>query len=89
MERLTERDEYGNADIIGVDIEDFQLSLDYEEFCKVTDALNKLADYEDREQGCVHCIGINMPMWWSDASNPSGEFIFTNFCPSCGRNLRT
>lgn len=47
MERLTERDEYGNADIIGVDSADLQLNLSYEEFNRVTEALNKLAAYED------------------------------------------
>lgn len=50
MERLTKRDEYGNADIIGVDSEDLQLNLSFDEFNKVTAALNKLADYEDLEE---------------------------------------
>lgn len=50
MERLTERDEFGNADIIGVDIDDLQLNLDFEQMNKVTDALNKLAEYEDAEE---------------------------------------
>lgn len=45
--RLTERDEYGNADIIGVDSADLQLNLSYGEFNRVTEALNKLAAYED------------------------------------------
>lgn len=47
MERFTERDEYGNADIIGVDSFDLQGGLHFEDFNKVTDALNRLADYED------------------------------------------
>jgi hypothetical protein len=47
MKRLTERDEYGNADIIDVDNIAFQCNLYFEELNKVTDALNKLADYED------------------------------------------
>jgi hypothetical protein len=47
MKRLTERDEYGNADIIGVDSEELQLNLEFKEFNLVTDALNKLAAYED------------------------------------------
>ena len=50
MERLTERDEFGNADIIGVDNEDLQINLDFAEFNKVTVALNKLAEYEDMEE---------------------------------------
>lgn len=49
MNRLTERDEYGNADIIGVDSEDLQLNLDFEGFNRVTEALNRLAAYEDTE----------------------------------------
>lgn len=47
MERLTERDEFGNADIIGVDSADLQLNLEYNEFNLVTSALNRLAAYED------------------------------------------
>lgn len=47
MERLTERDEFGNADIIGVDSMDLQCNLEFDEFNKVTNALNKLAEYED------------------------------------------
>lgn len=50
MERLTERDEFGNADIIGVDSMDLQQNLGFEEFNKVTDALNKLAEYEELEE---------------------------------------
>lgn len=50
MKRLTERDEFGNADIIGVDSEDLQCNLTFDEFNIVTDAMNKLADYEDLEE---------------------------------------
>ncbi len=50
MERLTERDEFGNADIIGVDGMDLQCNLEFDEFNKVTNALNKLAKYEDLEE---------------------------------------
>ena len=49
MERLTERDEYGNADIVGVDSGELQLNLEFEEFNLVTGALNRLAEYEDTE----------------------------------------
>jgi len=44
---LTERDEYGNADIIGVDSAELQLNLEFDELNRVTDALNRLAAYED------------------------------------------
>ena len=50
MERLTQYDEFGNADIIGVDSEELQINLDYAELNRVTNALNKLAKYEDLEE---------------------------------------
>lgn len=50
MERLTERDEFGNANIIGVDSMDLQCNLGFDEFKRVTNALNKLAEYEDLER---------------------------------------
>lgn len=50
MERLTRRDEFGNASIIGVNSADIRLNLFCDEFNKVTDALNKLAEYEDLEE---------------------------------------
>jgi len=50
MGRLTKRDEFGNADIIGVNSMDLQCNLEFDEFNKVTNALNKLARYEDLEE---------------------------------------
>lgn len=50
MGRFTERDEFGNADIIGVESACLQENLNCKEFNKVTNALNKLADYEDLEE---------------------------------------
>ncbi|HZJ98787.1 MAG TPA: hypothetical protein VFC79_02205 [Tissierellaceae bacterium] len=47
MNNLTMRDEYNNADIIGVDSEKLQDGLTFKEFNYMTKALNKLADYED------------------------------------------
>ena len=49
-ERLTERDEYGNADIIGADSSELQGSLEFNELNLVTNALNKLADYEEADR---------------------------------------
>ena len=46
-ERLTVRDEYGNADIIGVDSADLQLNLGFKELNIVTNTLNRLAEFED------------------------------------------
>ena len=48
MDRYTERDEYGNADIIGVDSADLQLNLDFDDMNRVTEALNRFADLEDK-----------------------------------------
>lgn len=45
--RLTERDEWGNADIIGVDSGNLQGNLMGNEFNRVTLALNRFADLED------------------------------------------
>lgn len=49
MNRLTERDEFGNADIIGVESADLQENLEFAEFNMVTTALNRLAEYEELE----------------------------------------
>lgn len=46
--RCTSRDEYGNANIDGVDMT-FLLGLPYEEMVLVTQAFNRLADFEDAE----------------------------------------
>lgn len=48
MQRLTVRDEFGNANIKGVDMT-FLFSLPYEELVILTEAFNKLADYEDKD----------------------------------------
>lgn len=49
MKRLTERDEYGNADIIALDdvMPEIYAELSFDEANGLTDALNRLADYED------------------------------------------
>lgn len=46
--RMTERDEWGNADIIGVDSGNLQGNLMGDEFNRVTLALNRFADLEDK-----------------------------------------
>ena len=45
--RLTKRDEYRNADIIGVDGEELYFNLEFDKFKLTTEALNRLARYED------------------------------------------
>lgn len=68
MKRLTERDEFGNADLVGVDSADLQLNLEFEEFNKVTEALNLLATYEDLKltpheiKSLLHDGGIGIAM---------------------------
>ena len=49
MKRLTERDEYGNADIIALAdvMPEIYASLSFAETNALTEALNRLADYED------------------------------------------
>lgn len=47
MKRFTERDEFGNADIIGIDSDDLSVNLNFKAFNKLTAALNRLAAYED------------------------------------------
>ena len=48
MQRFTIRDEFGNANIKEVDMT-FLLSLPYEQMVILTNAFNKLADYEDKD----------------------------------------
>ena len=49
MERLTERDEYGNAEIIALSdvMPELYAGLSFEETNALTEALNRLAAYED------------------------------------------
>ena len=52
--RLTERDEYGNADIIGLSTEKLFGELYFDEINLLTKALNKLAFLEDKiEKGLL------------------------------------
>lgn len=52
--RLTERDEYGNADIIGCESQLLCGELNYEQMNRLTKALNRLAELEDKiESGQV------------------------------------
>jgi len=54
--RLTQRDEFGNANIIELDdiMPELYEGLSFSETNALTDALNKLADYEDEEE-----LGLN------------------------------
>lgn len=57
MSRLTQRDEYGNAEIIALSdvMPELYAELSFSETNALTNALNKLADYEDKEEN------INQP----------------------------
>ena len=50
MERLTKRDEYGNAEIIGVDDMKIEYDVGADDYDKITDVIDKLAEYEDLEE---------------------------------------
>lgn len=50
MARLTARDEFGNASIIGANSENWLPYLELDELAKFTGAINKLADLEDEEE---------------------------------------
>ena len=47
-ERITERDEYGNADIIDVNMVALCSHLTFADMNRVTEALNRLAELEDK-----------------------------------------
>lgn len=58
--RLTERDEFGNADIIGLDSNKLASNLDFDGLNKLTFALNKFADLEDKiERGEIDYVADN------------------------------
>lgn len=67
--RLTERDEYGNADIIGLSTEKLFGELYFDEINLLTKALNKLAFLEDEiEKGLLvprYSISQDLEFgWW-------------------------
>lgn len=55
--RLTERDEFGNADIIGADVGAISENLSFEELNLLIKTLNKLADLEDKIESGELCDG--------------------------------
>ncbi len=52
MKRLTERDEYGNADLIALSdvMPEIYAGLSFAEANALTEALNRLADFEEAEE---------------------------------------
>lgn len=79
MERLTTRDEFGNADIIGVDSAELQENLDFIGLNRVTDALNRLADYED-------ALPLDRAQELAQADSEGRIYIRGKVfrCPKCG-----
>ena len=60
--RLTERDEYGNADIIGLSTEKLFGELYFDEINLLTKALNKLAFLEDKIENKT-LVEFNKPFY--------------------------
>ena len=55
--RLTKRDKFGNADIIGIDSERLASNLDFDELNELTFVLNKFAELEDKiERGEIDYV---------------------------------
>lgn len=50
MEKLTKRDEYGNAKIIGVDDMKIEYDVGADDYEKITDVIDKLVEYEELEE---------------------------------------
>lgn len=53
--RLTERDEFGNADIIGLDSEKISENLSFKELNLLTKSLNRFAYFEDKIESGKLC----------------------------------
>lgn len=87
--RLTERDEYGNADIIGVPSELLYSELTSKENTILTRAFNRLAELEDKiengtlvvEKTCVYQEYNDYNDWtYWECSNCKEAFCFNNEC---------
>lgn len=67
---MTRRDEFGNADIIGVNGADPQGKLRYVEFNRATAALDRLATYEELDDG-LYVVGSLGLIRGSEAMPPT------------------
>lgn len=84
MKRLTERDEFGNADIIALSnmMPEFYAGLSFSETNALTDVLNRLADYEDTgltPGQITDWLNKQIPQKLDVIDGDLGYFI----CPSC------
>lgn len=89
-ERLTQRNEFGNAEIILLNNSMSDLYgalLTYKERDALTDALNKLADYEDKEENREAPLTADVqevrPAEWVLQENKHPEAV----CSNCGREV--
>lgn len=103
MPRLTERDEFGNADIIGVCMEDLVICLGFEELNLVTAALNKLADYETAEEMAAEEQEMPVIAKWENGPDEYpyctfceyrppydpliDDIFYSHYCPNCGKEM--
>lgn len=88
---LTKIDEYGNADIIGMEDETWQHGLSFGDMNRVTEALNKLNCFEQRQrQGCDFCLQgkpIKAHLIHKESGCQLGFSKKANYCPICGKRL--
>lgn len=75
MKRMTEQDEFGNAGIIGVENAELQQNLSFDDFNRVTAALNRLAAYENTD---IEPQDMVMEMDYGDKK------VRLRRCPFCG-----
>lgn len=99
MKRLTERDEYGNADIIALSdvMPEIYASLSFSETNALTEAINRLANYEDsgvlpdklaekRKKG--RWIDMNDHVMCS-CCGTTHYGADKNYCPHCGAKMES
>ena len=94
MSRLTEVDEYGNADIIGMEDETWQMGLSFNDMNKMTLALNRLHRLEklyehhkqpDPDTGLMPCgCGGKAEICGSSGDDES----YSLECRECGTSSR-
>ena len=90
MKRLTEIDEYGNADIIGMEDETWQMGLSFNDMNKMTLALNRLHRleklYEQQKQPDPN-TGL-MPCGCGGVARVAVQYAYPDerrvFCERCG-----
>lgn len=100
MERLTERDEYGKADIIALGdmMPELYAGLSFSEMNALTDAINRLAAYEDTGLSPEEVAPVRQAKWeicsdgyypYCSACNtePKGGEM-TDYCPNCGATMK-